>query len=694
MASILPIAGAVAGNFIAPGIGGAIGGGLGSLASNYIQKGNISGTDALAAAGSGLAGYAAGGGFNDTPAAAATTAAQGPGMAPTAAGAGVVPPLPAAAVNPNVAPNIPPTPYQQPAPGATVAPNIPNVGPAPSTPTWNLANPPAQAPAPVAATPPVTPTAPAVTPTGWGNRQSGMFGLTNSQMAGYGGLGALAFLSGSTGGSTPTTVDHPTPVLSRTPTNRQFAAAPEGYRPGHDPEHTYFQMARGGRVPRFDEGGEIDGGHEGSHEGGMSGAGSMGGGAVAEGGGYQGGGGDKGGGSFGGSIDSGSGMSSVGSGPGPVGGGDPWGAGISNTGYSGGLEAGGLGMGGGGGYSAPPIQQYGGGATGPSLPAGPQMATLGVNRHIVQPAAGYRPGFSPQHTFIQTMAEGGIARTRGYDEGGVVENRRNRIFGNETARMPMPDYDDHRRLQRRVNDPADYAGRRYPPDESATMSMTAPRDPGVEHIHHPWPYPDADGYAEGGTITTDAQGRTIKTMPDGARFVQTKTPSFGLDRMLGIPGLLGAYASDDEGWQPTDRAAPVLATEPIDRHYTPAPAGYRPGYDPEWTYFHDPVPVPKNDTKQMAGGGITGGLGGVPGYIRGDGDGLSDSIRGTIEGHEPVDLSSGEFVVPAHIVSGLGNGSSEAGAKKLYNMMKRVRAARARMGTDGDKPISDSVMPA
>jgi hypothetical protein len=62
--------------------------------------------------------------------------------------------------------------------------------------------------------------------------------------------------------------------------------------------------------------------------------------------------------------------------------------------------------------------------------------------------------------------------------------------------------------------------------------------------------------------------------------------------------------------------------------------------------------------------------------LRGPGDGVSDSIPATIANKRPARLADGEFVVPARIVSELGNGSTEAGARKLYAMMDRVQAAR------------------
>jgi hypothetical protein len=64
--------------------------------------------------------------------------------------------------------------------------------------------------------------------------------------------------------------------------------------------------------------------------------------------------------------------------------------------------------------------------------------------------------------------------------------------------------------------------------------------------------------------------------------------------------------------------------------------------------------------------------------LRGPGDGVSDSIPATIGNRQPARLADGEFVVPARIVSEIGNGSTEAGARKLYAMMDRVQRARAK----------------
>jgi len=63
-------------------------------------------------------------------------------------------------------------------------------------------------------------------------------------------------------------------------------------------------------------------------------------------------------------------------------------------------------------------------------------------------------------------------------------------------------------------------------------------------------------------------------------------------------------------------------------------------------------------------------------FLMGDGDGMSDDIPGVIADRQPARLADGEFVIPADVVSHIGNGSSKAGAKKLYEMMDKIRKER------------------
>jgi hypothetical protein len=93
---------------------------------------------------------------------------------------------------------------------------------------------------------------------------------------------------------------------------------------------------------------------------------------------------------------------------------------------------------------------------------------------------------------------------------------------------------------------------------------------------------------------------------------------------------------------------------------------------------------PYTGEQKMAEGGISGAGYNLGGYsdggrlLRGPGDGVSDSIPATIGHKQPARLADGEFVVPARIVSELGNGSTEAGARKLYAMLDRVQSARSK----------------
>jgi len=86
--------------------------------------------------------------------------------------------------------------------------------------------------------------------------------------------------------------------------------------------------------------------------------------------------------------------------------------------------------------------------------------------------------------------------------------------------------------------------------------------------------------------------------------------------------------------------------------------------------------------------------GGTPRFLSGGGDGMSDSIPASIEGKQEARLADGEFVIPADVVSHLGNGSSKAGAKRLYAMMDRVRQERTGTTKQGKQINPHKHMPA
>ena len=98
-----------------------------------------------------------------------------------------------------------------------------------------------------------------------------------------------------------------------------------------------------------------------------------------------------------------------------------------------------------------------------------------------------------------------------------------------------------------------------------------------------------------------------------------------------------------------------------------------------------------------AQGGITmakGGIADAGRYLQGKTDGMADEIETSIDGEQPALLSHGEFVIPADVVSHLGNGNSEAGAEKLYGMMDRIREARTGTKEQGKEIDADKFLAA
>jgi hypothetical protein len=109
---------------------------------------------------------------------------------------------------------------------------------------------------------------------------------------------------------------------------------------------------------------------------------------------------------------------------------------------------------------------------------------------------------------------------------------------------------------------------------------------------------------------------------------------------------------------------------------------------------------PANPYKAQYTSYAKGGIADLGGYsdggqmLKGPGDGMSDSIPATIANKQPARLANDEFVVPADVVSHLGNGSSDAGAKQLYSMMNRVRKARTGNTKQGRQINPSKYMPA
>ena len=162
------------------------------------------------------------------------------------------------------------------------------------------------------------------------------------------------------------------------------------------------------------------------------------------------------------------------------------------------------------------------------------------------------------------------------------------------------------------------------------------------------------------------------------------------------PGSMGRQYFTDTAFAnpanaPTAREAVTNQAKGILAGYTPtaAPAATTPTQAMETlpaSGVSSLMPVPQ--AQGMARGGVA-----QPRYLQGSTDGMADQIPSSIDGKQKAALSHGEFVIPADVVSHLGNGNSDAGAKKLYDMMARIRKARTGNSDQGKRINPDKFMP-
>jgi hypothetical protein len=164
---------------------------------------------------------------------------------------------------------------------------------------------------------------------------------------------------------------------------------------------------------------------------------------------------------------------------------------------------------------------------------------------------------------------------------------------------------------------------------------------------------------------------------------------------MGAAGLAGALGSRELYVPPT----PEPYSGPLSR-FRYNPDTYRPQTMAEGGIASlntmVPAPSPYARPVNMRSGGISdlGSYSDGGRLLKGPGDGMSDSIPATIAGKRPARLAEGEFVISADAVSGLGNGSTEAGARKLYEMMDRVRKARTGTKKQGRTINANKYLPA
>jgi len=138
---------------------------------------------------------------------------------------------------------------------------------------------------------------------------------------------------------------------------------------------------------------------------------------------------------------------------------------------------------------------------------------------------------------------------------------------------------------------------------------------------------------------------------------------------------------------------------------TSAGIGLNQQTSPYATINTDPLSVQQQQAQQAqqtqnaASGGIMGyslggyASGGNPRLLHGPGDGMSDDIPAVIGQRQPARLADGEFVVPADVVSHLGNGSTKAGAEKLHGMMDKIRVAKTGKNKQAPQLKTDKFIP-
>jgi len=162
----------------------------------------------------------------------------------------------------------------------------------------------------------------------------------------------------------------------------------------------------------------------------------------------------------------------------------------------------------------------------------------------------------------------------------------------------------------------------------------------------------------------------------------TDTKYDGTDPAVQAQGILAAY-------QPAPAAAPNPYAGTMARNFN-APVIPQVASSDAASNVSNVLPVPEAQGFNM--GGIAqlakGGR-----YLSGKTDGMTDELPANIDGKQQAALSHGEFVIPADVVSHLGNGNSEAGADKLYQMMARIRKARTGNEDQGKQINPNKFMP-
>jgi len=292
-----------------------------------------------------------------------------------------------------------------------------------------------------------------------------------------------------------------------------------------------------------------------------------------------------------------------------------------------------------------------------TAPAGKQYFNAETNRYYTDPTGTWQP---PAGWVQKTFKDGGEVETKHFDSGGLADYLSGDVdfFGSG----PSPVYD--------FNNFMDYG---TGVDLSNLLGGTL-SDADINQYLRDLPSENASygGYDRTSSYQQDIKDAAAasgslsgvaKTVVDKLAGMGAKLTDKAIDSIINNPGAwIAALAGAGLGYAAS-------------KNNTVSPMGLQSlGLTQQQVYNT----LKGGNYVGKAGGGEIDGYAGGGGlhYLKGAEDGMADKIPATIDDKQPARLSGGEFVIPADVVSHLGNGNSEAGAKQLYGMMDRIRHAR------------------
>jgi hypothetical protein len=217
---------------------------------------------------------------------------------------------------------------------------------------------------------------------------------------------------------------------------------------------------------------------------------------------------------------------------------------------------------------------------------------------------------------------------------------------------------------------------KYFADPKTQAALASGDTRGIAETMQELGYSPAEVAAATGTNVADVQSAYDAALSQGDTSSSDSGSSNSIYDYFASPDVQAALASgdvsdvlgtiSDAGWSAADIAAATGVSEASVQAQIDAASGYAQGGEIAMAKGH---------------------------YLQGGTDGMADELPARIGKDQPAALSHGEFVIPADVVSHMGNGNSDAGAKKLYQMMDKIRMARTGNKKQGKKINPDKFMP-